>query len=86
MFCIIIILGILNLVSIVGTLGELPKEDIFPTVLIPTIIYVLSGFVASCIFHVLAVLLEALGTTVQCRVITTKVTLFEAKQKTNISD
>jgi hypothetical protein len=83
---IIIILGFFNLASIIDTLSELPKEDAFSIVLVPTIIYVLSGFVALCIFHVLSVLLEALATTVQCRVIATKVALFEANQKIKTSD
>ena len=80
--CIILsILGIFDIISIANTISDMSKEAALITFLSSTIPWALYVFIAYCTFRTLAVLLEALATTVQCKVITTKVALFEANKK-----
>ena len=79
--CILIVCGLFNAASIADTMRAASKEAVFSALLPVIIQWAVYVFIVYCIYHVLAVLLEALATTVQCKVITTKVALYNANQK-----
>ena len=77
---ILIIYGIFDVVSISIATGLVDKGSGFITFLTSIIPWVLYVFIAYGAFRVSALLLEALATTVQCKVIDTKVALFNANK------
>lgn len=78
---ILIIYGIFDVVSTSIAVGLVDKGSGFITFLTSIIPWVLYVFIAYCVYRVLSVLLEALATTIQCKVINTKVALYNASQK-----
>lgn len=81
--CILIVCGLFNAASIADTMRAASKEAVFNALLPIIIQWAIYVFIVYCVYHVLAVLFEALATTVQCKVITTKVALYNANQKTD---
>ena len=77
---ILIIYGIFDVVSISIATGLVDKGSGFITFLTSIIPWVLYVIIAYGAFRVSALLLEALATTVQCKVIDTKVALFNANK------
>ena len=82
---ILIIYGIFDIVSASIATGSVDKGYGFITFLTSIIPWVLYVIIAYCAFRILALLLEALAATVQCRVITTKVAVLEANKKADTS-
>ena len=83
--CILIVCALFNAASIADAMRAASKETLFSSLLPVIVQWAVYVFIVYCVYHVLAVLLEALATTVQCRVITTKVALLEANKKAEIS-
>ena len=83
--CILIVCGLFNIASVADSIRAASKDAVISALLPIIIQWAVSVFIVYCIYHVLAVLLEALATTVQCRVITTKVALLEANKKADTS-
>ena len=83
--CIFIVCGLFDVASVADTMRAASKDALISALLPIIIQWAVYVFIVYCIYHVLAVLLEALATTVQCRVINTKVALLEANKKADTS-
>ena len=79
---IVIILGIFNIVPLMEDMKSGADFIALLTAMIPWVLYVIITY---SVFRISALLLEALAATLQCRVINTKVALWEAKKKAETS-
>ena len=79
---IVIILGIFSIVPLMEDMKSGADFIALLTAMIPWVLYVIITY---SVFRISALLLEALAATLQCRVINTKVALWEAKKKAETS-